>query len=147
LSISDDHSFGMVGRFEWRAEAGIFANNNFVPFMNWQHFNTSEVHVMNSGLNNFKALPYYAASTDRYFVQAHVEQHFHGFILNKIPLIKKLKWQMVGGVHYLYQPDYGNYWEVTAGIENIFKIIRFDVVFPFREADFQQVAFRFQLGI
>jgi len=147
LSVSDDHSFGMVGSFEWRVEGGVFANNNFVPFMNWVHFNTSEVHVMNSSLGSFRALPYYAASTDHFYLQAHAEQHFHGFILNKIPLLKKLKWQMVGGAHYLYQPAYGNYWEITAGIENIFKIIRFDVVFPFRQADMQQVAFRFQLGI
>jgi hypothetical protein len=33
------------------------------------------------------------------------------------------------------------------GIENIFRIIRVDFVFPFREAQYQQFAFRFQLGI
>ncbi|MCF8276549.1 MAG: DUF5686 and carboxypeptidase regulatory-like domain-containing protein [Flavobacteriales bacterium] len=146
LKITDEHSFGLVGRFEWEANAGWFANNNFVPFMNWQHFNTSQVHVMSSGLGRFMALPYYAASTNKYFVQAHIEHHFNGFIMNKIPLIKKLKWQVVGGVHYLYEPTYGNYWEVTAGIENIFKIIRVDFVAPFRESNVQNFAFRFQLG-
>jgi len=146
LRASDDHSFGMVGRFEWEVQAGWFPNRKFVPFANWQHFNTSEVHVVNNGLPNFKALPYYQASTDRYFVQAHAEHHFNGFILNKIPLIKKLKWQVVGGVHYLYEPSFGNYFEVTAGIENIFKIVRVDLVAPFRESDFQQFTFRVQLG-
>ena len=146
LRVSDNHSFGMVGQFEWETSAGWFPNNKFVPFMNWSHFNTSQVHVMSSGLGRFMALPYYAASTNDFYVQAHVEQHFHGFILNKIPLIKKLKWQVVGGVHYLYEPNYGNYWEVTAGIENIFKIIRVDFVAPFRERDVQNFAFRFQLG-
>ncbi len=146
LSVSDEHSLGMVGRLKWKVEGAWFANNDFVPFMNWQHFNTSEVHMAKGGLANFKALPYYASSTDQYAVQAHIEQHFHGFFFNKIPLIKKLKWQMVGGVHYLYEPTYGHYWEVTAGIENIFKLIRVDAVFPFRESTFQQFAFRFQLG-
>ena len=146
LRISDDHSFGMVGRFEWQVGAGWFANNKLVPFMNWAHFNTSRVHVSPSGLGRFMALPYYAASTNQYYVQVHAEQHFHGFILNKIPLIKKLKWQVVGGVHYLYEPTYGNYWEVTAGIENIFQILRVDFVAPFRERDVQQFTFRFQLG-
>lgn len=146
LRVSDDHSFGMVGRFEWEVSAGWFANSNFVPFMNWAHFNTSRVHVSPRGLDRFMALPYYAASTNQYYVQVHAEQHFHGFILNKIPLIKKLKWQVVGGVHYLYEPTYGNYWEVTAGIENIFQIIRVDFIAPFRERDVQQFTFRFQLG-
>ncbi|MFT7102682.1 MAG: hypothetical protein ACJAYA_001256, partial [Bacteroidia bacterium] len=126
LRISDDHSLGMVGRFEWEASAGWFPNNKFVPFMNWTHFNTSRVHITGSGVGRFMALPYYSASTNEFYVQAHAEQHFNGFILNKIPLIKKLKWQIVGGVHYLYEPTFGNYWEVTAGIENIFQIIRVD---------------------
>ena len=146
LRISDDHSLGMVGRFEWEASAGWFPNNKFVPFMNWAHFNTSRVSGVSSGLGRFMALPYYAASTNQYYVQVHVEHHFNGFILNKIPLIKKLKWQVVGGVHYLYEPTYGNYWEVTAGVENIFQILRVDFVVPFRERDVQQFAFRFQLG-
>lgn len=146
LQVSDDHSFGLVGRFEWVTSAGWFPNNNFVPFMDWKHFNTSRVHVMPSSSNSFMALPYYAASSNSYFIQAHAEHHFHGFILNKIPLIKKLKWQVVGGVHYLYEPTYGNYWEVTAGIENIFKVIRVDFVAPFRERNVQNFTFRFQLG-
>ena len=146
LRVSDSHSFGMVGRFEWDVSSSWFPNNNFVPFMNWQHFNTSRVHVMQSGLNRFMALPYYSASSNRFNVQVHAEQHFNGFILNKIPLIKKLKWQVVGGVHYLYEPSFGNYYEVTVGIENIFQIIRVDFVAPFRESEVQQFTFRFQLG-
>lgn len=146
LRISDDHSLGMVGRFEWEASAGWFPNNKFVPFMNWTHFNTSRVHITGSGVGRFMALPYYSASTNEFYIQAHAEQHFNGFILNKIPLIKKLKWQIVGGVHYLYEPTFGNYWEVTAGIENIFQIIRVDFVVPFRERDVRQFVLRFQLG-
>ena len=146
LRISDSHSFGMVGRFEWDVSGSWFANNNFVPFMDRQHFNTSRIHVAPSGLNRFMALPYYAASTNSFSVQAHVEQHFNGFILNKIPLIKRLKWQVVAGIHYLYEPTYGNYWESTVGIENIFRVLRVDFVAPFREREVQNFAFRVQLG-
>lgn len=146
LRVSDSHSFGMVGRFEWDVSGSWFPNNNFVPFMDWQHFNTSRVHVMPSGLNRYMALSYYGASTNTFGVQVHAEQHFNGFILNKIPLIKKLKWQVVGGVHYLYEPNFGNYYEVTVGLENIFQIIRVDFVAPFREREVQQYTFRFQLG-
>jgi hypothetical protein len=146
LHVSDDHSFGMVGRFEWQVSGNWFANNKFVPFMDWQHVNTSKVHVMPAGLERFMALSYYGASTDRFNVQAHVEHHFNGFILNKIPLIKKLKWQVVGGFHYLYEPTYGHYYEATVGIENIFRIIRVDFVAPFRNNDVQDFTFRFQIG-
>ncbi|MFC2176740.1 DUF5686 family protein, partial [Bacteroidota bacterium] len=145
--VSDNHSLGMAGSLEWQVEAGWFPNNKFVPFMDWQHFNTSRVHIVGTGLNKFSALPYYIASTNQFFVQAHLEHHFHGAVLNKIPLIKKLKWQVVGGMHYLYEPSFGNYWEVIVGIENIFKIVRVDFVFPFRERNFQQFTFRFQVPL
>ncbi len=144
--ISDSHSFGMVGRFNWQTGVGWFPNNNFIPFADWHHFATSQVHIAPSGLSRFMALPYYSASTNKYYVQLHAEQHFGGFIFNKIPLIKKLKWQVVGGIHYLHQPNFGNYWEVTVGIENIFRIIRVDFVAPFRESQVQDFTFRFQLG-
>jgi hypothetical protein len=145
--VYDDHSFGMVGKFEWQVSAGWFPNNKFVPFMNWQHFNTAQVHVTQSGLGRFMALPYYSASTNDFYVEAHAEHHFNGFILNKVPLIKKLKCDFVAGVHYLYEPSFGNYLEVTVGIEKIAKIIRVDFVAPFRESKVQQFTFRFQIGL
>ncbi|MGB1318802.1 MAG: DUF5686 family protein, partial [Flavobacteriales bacterium] len=71
LRISDDHSLGMVGRFEWQVGVGGFPNAKFVPFTDWAHFSTSKVHVAPSGLGWFMALPYYAASTNAYFIEAH----------------------------------------------------------------------------
>jgi len=147
MRLDHNHSFGMGGRFEWEVDAGWFAFNRNVAFADFKHFNTAEIHIIPTGLNRFMALPYYLASTDNVYVAAHAEHHFHGAILNKVPLIKKLKWQTVVGGHYLYEPTIGNYWELTVGIENIFRIIRVDVAFPFREQDFQQVAVRVRLGL
>ncbi len=146
VQVEDDHKIGMAGKLEWAVDAGWFAFNRNVAFADFKHFYTAEVHITPSGLSRFKALPYYMASTDDAYVAAHVEHHFHGAILNKVPLIKKLKWQTVVGAHYLYEPNYGNYWEVTVGIENIFRIIRVDFAFPFRDLQYQQWAFRVQLG-
>lgn len=145
--LDHSHSLGMGGKLEWEVDAGWFAFSRNVAFADFRHFNTSEIHIMPTGLNRFMALPYYLASTDNIYAAAHIEHHFHGAILNKVPLIKKLKWQTVVGGHYLYEPSFGNYWELTVGIENIFRIIRVDVAFPFREQDFQQVALRVQLGL
>lgn len=147
LDVEDDHSLGMGGKLEWAVDAGWFAFARNVAFADFKHFNTSEIHVTPTGSGRFKALPYYLASTDDIYASAHLEHHFHGAILNKIPLIKKLKWQTVVGGHYLYEPGFGNYWELTVGIENIFRIIRVDVAFPFREEQFQQLAVRVQLGL
>jgi hypothetical protein len=145
--LDHSHSLGMGGKLEWEVDAGWFVFNRNVAFADFKHFNTAEIHIIPTGLNRFMALPYYLASTDNIYAAAHIEHHFHGAILNKVPLIKKLKWQTVVGGHYLYEPSFGNYWELTVGIENIFRVIRVDVAFPFREQDFQQVAVRVQLGL
>ena len=89
--------------------------------------------------------------TDR-SVSASVEHHFNGYFLNRIPLLKKLKWREILGTKAIYGSlDQDNfkiipqkvadqpitqfktftdlpYLEVSAGIENIFKIIRIDAV-------------------
>lgn len=147
FEASDSHTLGMGGRFEWEVDAGWFAFDRNVAFADFKHFYTSEIHIVPTGLARFKALPYYLASTDNAYVTAHFEHHFNGAILNKVPLIKKLKWDFVVGGHYLYEPTFSHYWELTVGLENIFRIFRVDVAFPFREERFQQVALRVQLGL
>ena len=139
LTIRDDQNLGMIGQLEWRVSAGYFINDAVVPFADRQHFNTSLTLLAKNGLSSFRGLPYYHASTDQYHVEGHVEQHFYGFVLNKIPLIKKLKWHTVGGFHYLYQPNYGHFYEATVGIENIFKVLRADVAFPFHNHKYQGI--------
>lgn len=147
LQVDDSHTLGMGGKLEWEVDAGWFVFNRNMAFADFKHFYTSEVHIVPTGLARFQALPYYMASTDDIYAAVHLEHHFNGAILNKVPLIKKLKWDFVVGGHYLYQPSFGNYWEVTVGLENIFRVLRVDVVFPFREEQFQQVALRVHLGI
>ncbi len=80
------------------------------------------------------------------YVSFKVQQHFDGLILNKIPMLRKLKWREVGtfqGVWGRLDPDKENglvipnfssslqnkpYLESSMGIENIFKFLRIDVI-------------------
>jgi len=70
-------------------------------------------------------------STNLYFAEAHVEHHFGGFLFNKIPGIRKLKLGEVLGFHFLYTPTRQQYFQIDAGIDNIFKLIRVDFVTGF----------------
>ena len=80
------------------------------------------------------------------------EHHFNGFLLNRVPLIKKLKWRSIVGAKVIFGSldsanyklipkeyngvqistfkalDNGPYMEASVGLENIFKIIRLDAV-------------------
>ena len=91
-------------------------------------------------------LPYYQYSTTASFVEAHAEHHFNGYILNRIPLIKKLKWQLVGGVHYLHTNNLSHHTELSVGVERVFKVIRIDGVWNLNNTTGEKWGVRLRLG-
>jgi hypothetical protein len=93
----------------------------------------------------YNAMNYYEFVSDEW-ASLTLSHHFDGFFLNKIPVMRKLKWrEVVGGKALIGKVDSKNrtllnfptnlfdlsngpYYEASVGIENIFKIIRFDGV-------------------
>ncbi len=125
--------FGLVGESHYNATAGIFPNSSNVMFKDYRHFNGNQTYIGTHYLGGFHLLKYYAFSTTDPFVEAHYEHHFNGFLFNKIPLIRKLKFQAVAGINFLYTEQSKTYFEVLAGIENIGRILRFDFVTSFNQ--------------
>jgi hypothetical protein len=94
----------------------------------------------------FNMMRYYEFTSDQ-FVSAAVFHHFEGLFLNKVPLLRKLKWREVvtckavwGSVNNknrttlifpttLSDLSKGPYVEASAGVENIFKVFRVDVFY------------------
>lgn len=131
-SLEDDIRLGLFGTFAYRLKGGYFLNNKRMYFMDYRHFNGNQTWVVTGDyLNSFKLLPYYTYSTNRYYAEAHAEHHFNGFIFNKLPLIKRTKIQEVAGFHFLSNDKLANYYELNFGIENIFKVMRFDYVLAY----------------
>ena len=62
----------------------------------------------------------------------HGEYNDKGYIMNKIPLLNKLKSTLNLGFHSLSTPDNKPYTEVTIGLDNLgfgkFKMLRIDYV-------------------
>lgn len=145
LGIFDNLNLRQLGVSSVSISGGVFFNKRNVCFLDYKHFSgnrtiflsmpgssisigASGTEFGNSGYNNFEAMEYYSHSTDNLYFQAHYEHHFNGWIINKIPLIRKTKIQVVGGVNFLYTEDIKEYFEITAGLEHIFKILRIDLV-------------------
>jgi hypothetical protein len=132
ITVEDDIKLGLFGTFAYHAKAGYFINNSVMYFMDYKHFNGNQTILANSNyLDAFKLLPYYTYSTNKEYIELHAEHHFNGFIFNKIPLLKKTKIQEVIGGHALFNDKLNNYYEVNFGLENIFKVIRFDYVLAY----------------
>lgn len=128
-AVYDDIGLGLFGRFGYRIKGGYFLNNRRMEFMDYKHFLGNQTYINTSDyLNSFRLLPYYTYSANEWFAEAHAEHHFNGFIINKIPLLKKLSVQEVVGGHLLMNDKLKQYYEINFGIENIFNMLRIDYV-------------------
>lgn len=126
FQISDNLFLGYFGSLNYSATVGTFLGDNRLDFLDFHHFNGNRLYTGNFGVTNFQTLDYYLFSTRDQYFEAHAEHHFNEFLLNNIPLIKKLNWQTVASIHTLNTPAAGNFTEWGIGIEHIFKFFRVD---------------------
>jgi len=130
FSISDKLKLKNFGDSHYKVLIGGFLNAESMYFIDYKHFNGNQTIFMKAepGLNFYNALPYYDFSSNQSFFEAHYEHHFNGWVINKLPLIRKLKFQTLAGVNFLYTEDKKDYTELFFGIENIFDFLRVDFV-------------------
>ncbi|MCD4747166.1 MAG: DUF5686 and carboxypeptidase regulatory-like domain-containing protein [Bacteroidales bacterium] len=131
FNIRDRIRMGLLGESRYSATYGFFPNNRKMEFMDYKHFNANKTIYANNNFEAFQLLDYYSYSTNKNFFEVHYEHHFNGFIINKLPLIRRTKWKAVGGVHFLSNNINSDYLEVSVGIKNIFKVARIDFITSF----------------
>jgi hypothetical protein len=129
LNITDDMNFKLFGKFHYRIGFGGFiGSGNNVQAPDYNHFNGNLSTLATEYVNSFQLLPIYQFSnTSHFYALAHVDHNFNGFLTNKIPGVKKLNLYLVAGANGFYNSR-DNYFEIFAGLDNIFKQIRIDFV-------------------
>jgi len=108
----------------------------------------------------FQLLPYDEYATNRSYAEAHWEHHLEGWLLDKIPGLRRLNWKEVMGARMYYTPQYWSesarteqlpYWEVNFGFENIgwkaFRFLRIDVVSGFFGREYYRTGVVLGLGL
>ena len=129
LSISDDANLKLAGTIKYNITFGGFLNKNAVQVQDYKHFFSNISVVAGEYVKTFQnASPYYFSNTSSFYTELHFEHHSNGLLTNKIPLFKRLNWNLVEGANALYINPNTQYAEIFAGIENIFKGIRIDAV-------------------
>jgi hypothetical protein len=139
--MEHNRTVGVLGRLRYGFNAGYIFGTVAYPFLKVHEGSQSYWLYTNS----FNRMSYFEFISDRY-VGGLVDQHWEGLLFDRIPLMKKLKWRLVttGRITYgqisqrhqsamlipEFTKQFGNtpYVELAAGIENIFKIGRVDVV-------------------
>ena len=141
LSIRQKVNARKLGHFNYTLEGGKTIGtvphvSLDVPFGN---------QLVLSDVYAFNLMQFMEFASDQY-VAVHLSHHFDGLILDRIPLINKLKWRsfifgkgLLGSIsdannqqEYLFPSELSGiqkpYYEVGFGLENIFKFARMDFV-------------------
>jgi hypothetical protein len=149
MNLNVDHYVNTYpfGYFKYNFDAGkIFGK---VPYPLLELHKGNETYSFD--YSSFNMMNYYEFASDQY-ASLFLEHHFQGVFLNKIPLLRKLKWREVVSAHGLV----GNisktnrstmifplglddvkepYFEASAGVENIFKFLRIDAMWRLNHLD------------
>ena len=143
FSLWDNMNFKLKGVFKYRFGIGGFLNDKSVYVMDYQQFNGNQTFYASPYLNSFQLAPYYQnATTASLYGVGHIEHHFNGMLTNKVPLLRNLQWNLVVGSNAFYVNQDNNYVEIFAGLENIFKLFRVDVIGSYLNGKSGQVGVR-----
>jgi hypothetical protein len=140
IGISDRLRLGYLGHTDILLEGGKVWGKLPFPLLELHNGNETYSYDMSA----FNLMNFYEFVSDEY-VSLAVTHHFNGLFLNRIPLMNKLKWRevisakgVIGNLNpqtydvmdfpIMLSPLYKPYYEAGVGIENIFKFLRFDML-------------------
>lgn len=141
--VHQELNLGNIGELNYNIKGGTFFNANNISFIDYQHFNGNQTRIgtTSSYTQVFNLLPYYSLSTNTSYLEMHAEHNFKGWVLNKIPGINQLGFNLVIGGHYLSTKDNSPYSEVSLGLDNIgwgkYRLLRLDYVQSYFQGEAQ----------
>jgi len=112
---------GILGNTRISAAFGAFLNNSQVYAPDYFHIgqNPSFFQGINNRMLRLQSVTPYAYSTQKGYVQVHVQHNFDGFLFNKIPGLRKLRAREFIGVQALAVPGQKPYYEFSFGLEQL----------------------------
>jgi len=151
MNIRQNLNLSRFGALTYSLHGGLFIDADAISFLDFKHFNGNQTRV-GTGQNyidKFNLLGYYERSTNQEFVEWHVEHNFEGFVMNRIPLLKHLKSNLILSHKSLVIDARKPYHELSVGLDRLgfgkFKFFRLDYVKPFNSGSWQDGAIIFGL--
>ncbi|MCY2687713.1 DUF5686 and carboxypeptidase regulatory-like domain-containing protein [Salinimicrobium sp. TH3] len=134
MNLLQEFTVANKGELGYSITGGTFFGNEELSFLDYWHFDGNQTRIGTSSnyLGKFNLLPYYALSTNKNYVEGHVEHNFQGYILGRVPLINRLNYNLVVGAHALSTEGTAPYFEYSIGLDNLgygkFRFLRLDYV-------------------
>jgi len=160
FSVEDKIHMGLFGHLKFIVDAGKLFGT--VPYPLLKLHEGNETYALDRYA--FNMMNYYEFASDIY-ASLYLEHHFQGLFLNKIPVMRKLKWRevvsakgVIGDLSDRHKSimDYPDglykvndpYFEASVGIENILKILRVDAMWRLSQLDHDDIQkFGLRVGV
>ncbi len=151
FSATHDVELGRWGTAEWSFLMGSFINKRNLRILEHRFFRGSDFFFFSDPLRSFQLLGP-TLSTPNPFIRANYFHHLNGILLNKIPLISRLKLTEAVGAGFLSIPDQQfNHAEVYVGLERIVRIrkelFRFGIFGATSDSSIENIRLEFKLGV
>ncbi len=129
---------GARGILDFKAEAGIFLNDNYIGFADYRHFMGNRISLVTADpVESFRLLPYYDHSTKDKFAAAYLHYQFRKLLFTQIPEVWLLGIKENVFVNYLATPTSANYTEIGYSIDNIFRFLRLEAAVSFQDGKYR----------
>lgn len=122
ISAFQEIQLKSFGAFNYKVFAGRFLNNQQIRIADRKYFRGSDELLFSDPLRSFQLLGPSVSTTNNY-LQSQFIHHFNGAILNKVPLVNRLRIHtFAGGGALLVKENDFKHAEFYAGLERIVRI-------------------------
>jgi hypothetical protein len=153
LEIGAKHEYDIprLGNGNWSVLGGSFITKKDLRLLEHRYFRGSDRFFFSDPLTSFQLVGP-TLSTANAFYRANVIHHFNGIVLNKIPLLNRLKWSEVIGMATINIPSQDFYHvEFYAGVEIPFRIrqqlFRFSIMAVTSDSTLDKARYSMKFGI
>ncbi len=120
--IYDEMKLARWGSSNWSLLIGSFVNKKSLRIIEHRYFRGSDPWFFSDPLQSFQLLDATLSSSSTFF-RANYMHHFEGAIMNKVPLVNRLKISLAGGGGILLMDENNfRHVELFGGIERVFRI-------------------------